>query len=205
MSDSERDTETRRREMAAQARTVVGDKMGDLWWVFFIRGVLALALGVAALFWPTGSISLLISIAGLVLVLDGAMTFFGMRRQAGQGAASASGIGSALIGAVLLLLPSISAKLVFVLLGLWAVSIGVGYLMTWWHMSDDDPERVSARNVGALALFTGIVLVLWPGSGLVGLGWLIAIVAFLISALMFFLASRFKRLGERAAGLGKRQ
>ncbi len=203
MSDSERDTESRRREIAAKAQTVVGDKMGDLWWVFFVRGVMALALGIAALFWPAESISLLLRIAGLVLVLDGAMTFFGMRRQAGQGAASASGIGSALIGAVLLLLPSISAKLVFVLLGLWAISIGVGYLMTWWQMSDDDPERISARNVGTVALLTGIVLVLWPGSGLVGLGWLIAIVALLVSALMFFLASRFKRLGERAAGLGK--
>jgi len=203
MSDSERDTDSRRREIAAKAQTVVGDKMGDLWWVFFVRGVLALALGIAALFWPTESISLLLRIAGLVLVLDGAMTFFGMRRQAGQGAASASGIGSALIGAVLLLLPSISAKLVFVLLGLWAISIGVGYLMTWWQMPDDDPERMSARNVGTVALLTGIVLVLWPGSGLVGLGWLIAIVALLVSALMFFLASRFKRLGERAAGLGK--
>ena len=203
MSDSERDTESRRREIAAKAQTVVGDKMGDLWWVFFVRGVLALALGIAALFWPMGSISLLLRIAGLVLVLDGTMTFFGMRRQPGQGGASASGIGSALIGAALLLLPSISARLGFILLGVWALFTGAGYLMTWWQMQDGDPERETARNGGAMALLIGVILVFWPGTGVVGIGWIIAIVALLISALMFFLASRFKRLGERTAGLGK--
>ena len=197
MSDIEPDTEARRREIAGKARVAASDTIGDLWWVFFMRGAVALALGIAALFWPTGSISLLLRVAGLVLVLDGAMTFFGMRRQAGQGAASASGLGSALVGAVLVLLPSVSARLAFVLLGIWGLIIGVGYLMTWWQMPETDPERGTARNVGAVAVLIGIALIFWPATGLVALGWIIAIVALVISALMFFLASRLKRLSAR--------
>lgn len=200
MSDPETETDVPPGEVAAKIRAAAGAKMGDLWWVFFVRGVLALALGLAALFWPTSSISLLLRIAGLVLVLDGAMTFFGMRRQPGQEGASASGIGSAVIGAALLLLPSLSAKLVFVLLGVWALFTGAGHLMTWWQMPKNDPERETSRNVSAMVLLIGIVLVFWPGSGLVGLGWIIAIVALLISALMFFLASRFKKLLALTSG-----
>ncbi len=197
MTDPTSDPGAHRRERMVAARGNVSDSLSSLWWTFLVRGVLALALGVAALFWPTGSVSVLLRIAGVVLVLDGAMVFFGMRRQAGQGAEGASGVVSAVIGLVLVAFPSGSARFAFVLLGLWALFTGAGYLLTWWRMPEDDPERGSAGGVGAVALLLGLALIFWPGTGLVAVGWMIAIVALIIAALMFFLASRFRRLNAR--------
>ncbi|WP_424833862.1 DUF308 domain-containing protein [Ruegeria sp.] len=57
------------------------------------------------------------------------------------------------------------------------------------------PRRT--RNSGLAALAIGLVLMFWPGSGLVALGWAIAFSALAIAVVMFFLAARFKRAGDR--------
>ena len=177
-----------------EAREALSDKFGSLWWTFVLRGILAAGLGVAALFWPTGSISLLLQLVGLLLILDGGLTLFGFGR---RGAAGGVGIGAILIGLVLLIWPEGTARFAFFLLGAFALITGIGSLLTWRQMPEWDPERTTARNAGLAALLVGLFLIFWPGSGLVALGWAIAFAALVVSAIMFWLASRFKNVNER--------
>lgn len=177
-----------------EAREAVSAKLGNLWWTFLLRGLFAAGLGIAALFWPTGSISLLLQLVGLILTLDGGLTLLGFGR---RGAAGGVGVGAIIIGLVLLIWPEGTARFAFFLLGAFALITGIGSLLTWRQMPDWDPERDTARNAGFVALFVALVLIFWPGSGLVALGWAIAIVALAVAAVMFFLASRFKTANER--------
>ncbi|SDL85285.1 HdeD family acid-resistance protein [Aliiruegeria lutimaris] len=176
------------------AREVLSDRLAGLWWTFVLRGILAGAIGIAALFWPTDSISLLLQLVGVLLLLDGALTLFGLGR---KGAAGGVGVGTIVIGLVLLIWPEGTARITFVLLGTWALIIGIGSLITWWQMPEWDPERSTARGVGLLASLVGLVLIFWPGSGLVALGWAIAFAALAVAVVMFWLATRFKRANER--------
>ncbi len=159
---------------------------------FFWRGVLALALGLVALFWPQQSLSLLLRIAGVFLILDGIATVVFSRGYRGMQSEIGAGIVGLLIGAVLLFLPASSARLAFFLIGVWALVTGISYLVTWWKTPKGAPDRDSARNAGLLASIAGLVLVIWPGTGMVLTGWGLALVAFVIAATMFFLASRFR-------------
>jgi uncharacterized membrane protein HdeD (DUF308 family) len=188
---------SRREELRDRSRAVLSAKMGDLWWTFLVRGILAAILGVIALFWPTDSISILLRITGLFLVFDGAVTFLGVWKTSGNRAEIGSGFVSLALGLVLLLLPTGAARIVFILLGLWALVRGLSLLLTWWQTPSSDPERDSARNAGIVAVVVGVVLVFWPGTGVVALGWVIAIAALVLAAVMFFLASRFKRIRDR--------
>ena len=45
----------------------------------------------------------------------------------------------------------------------------------------------------------GLVLLFWPGTGVVALGWALAILAFAVALVMFFLASRFRRVDQLLA------
>ena len=191
----------RRAELARRAGTTIGDKASDLWWTFLVRGGIALLLGIAALFWPTSSISILLRLFGLFLVLDAVFWVFGARRASDDMADSAPGLLTGLIGLALLFVPATSARLVFVLMGVWAVVTGAGYLLTWWRAPSDDPERDTARNVGLFALAGGLVLLLWPGTGVVALGWALALLAFAAASVMFFLASRFRRIDRRLSAM----
>lgn len=177
-----------------EAREAFGARLGALWWAFLLRGLLAGAVGVAALFWPTGSISLLLQIVGLLLILDGGLALFGFGR---RGAAGGIGIGAIVIGLVLLIWPEGTARFAFVLLGAFALMAGLGSLLTWRQIPAWDPERATPRNAGFAALLIGLLLIFWPGSGLVALGWAIAVAALVLSATMFWLAARFKAARER--------
>lgn len=177
-----------------EAREAISERLGGLWWTFLLRGALAVVVGIAALFWPTGSISFLLQAIGLLLVLDGGLTLLGIGR---SGTVAGVAVGSILIGLVLLIWPEGTARFAFVLLGAFALVIGAGSLMTYRQMPQEVLERQTTRNAGIAALSIGVVLIFWPGSGLVALGWAIAFAAFAVSGVMLFLASRFKRVNER--------
>ena len=68
-------------------------------------------------------------------------------------------------------------------------------------MPDGDPEKQTSRNVGILALVGGLVLVLWPATGMVALGWMLAILALVAAAILFYLAARFKAVKQRVSTL----
>jgi uncharacterized membrane protein HdeD (DUF308 family) len=177
-----------------EIREALGERLRSLWWAFLLRGIIAAALGIAALFWPTGSISLLLQLVGVLLILDGGLTLFGFGR---RGAAGGIGLGSILIGLVLLIWPEGTARFAFFLLGALSLITGLGSLLTWRRMPEWDPERVTTRNAGLVALLVGVLLIFWPGSGLVALGWAIALVALVAAAVMFWLTARFKTANDR--------
>jgi uncharacterized membrane protein HdeD (DUF308 family) len=197
MSDSDSARSERRQEILRNARGFLSESASDLWWTFLVRGILAAILGVLALFWPTSSISILLRIVGAFHVFDGAIALFGFRNREGNASENASGIISILIGLILLFLPGTSARFVFVLLGLWALLKGGAYLYTWVQMPESDPERTTARNVGAASLLLGAVLIIWPATGLVAIGWFLAFAAFVVAAVLLFLAFRIKGLRDR--------
>jgi len=177
-----------------EAREALSDRLGRLWWSFFLRGLLSAVLGIAALFWPTDSISLLLQLVGFLFILDGGLTLFCFGR---RGAAGGMAAGAILIGLILLIWPEGTARFGFFLLGAFALITGIGSLLTWRRIPEWDPERATARNAGLVALFIAVLLILWPGSGMVALGWAIALVALAVSAIMFLLASRFRHANER--------
>jgi len=196
MEDPKLNLRERRAELAQKARATIGKKASDLWWTFLVRGGIALLLGIAALFWPTSSISILLRLFGLFLVLDAAFWILGARRTSDDMASRAPGLLAGIIGFALLFVPATSARLVFILMGVWALVTGAGYLLTWWRAPSEDLERDSARKVGLFALAGGLVLLFWPGTGVVALGWAMAILAFAVALVMFFLASRFRRIDQ---------
>lgn len=69
--------------------------------------------------------------------------------------------------------------------------------MTWRAIPQTDPARDTARNFGITAVVAGLVLIFWPGSGLVALSWAIAFAALAIAAVMFWMSAKFKRIHER--------
>jgi uncharacterized membrane protein HdeD (DUF308 family) len=175
------------------AQYKVSSKLGEVWWAFMLRGLMAAALGLLALFLPTASVALLLRLAGLFLIVDGLTALFSLRRAGEAQRGLAQGGLTALIGAVLLLLPETSLRLAFTLLGLWVLLTGASQLWAGWQLAREDPERSMAMAIGWLGTAGGLALLLWPGSGLIAIGWLIALAAFVVAFMMFGLAMRLKQ------------
>lgn len=66
---------------ALDAREAFSERLASVLWIFSLRGLLAAGVGLVALFWPTGSISLLLKFDGVLLIVDVGLTLFGLGRE----------------------------------------------------------------------------------------------------------------------------
>jgi uncharacterized membrane protein HdeD (DUF308 family) len=170
---------------------------GQIWWVFVLRGVLAAALGVFALIWPTLTLEILVLFVGAYLIADGVMGMVvGLRRAATAGR-FLHPVVSVVIGLLLVLWPGESARTLFVALGAAALFIGISYLVTARRYAVDAMDRRLMTAAGVVAAVLGVILIIWPGAAVVTLSWIIAAAALLMAAVLIFLAVRFRQMGAR--------
>lgn len=181
----------------AGARDRASEKLGDMWWAFMVRGVLAGVLGLAALIWPSASLAILLRLVGIFCLLDGVTGLIGAFRTSERGAHLLQAILGLVVGALLLFWPEGSVRTLLVIFGIWALLTGVSQIVAARQQQAGGDERSAMTTIGWIAAAVGVILIVWPGTGVVTIAWLIGIVALILAALLIWLALRFKRLGER--------
>ena len=64
--------------------------------------------------------------------------------------------------------------------------------------NDSDAEsRQLFGIVGAVLAVMGLILIVWPSTGVVAISWLIAVVALLLGCLLIFVATRLRHVSKR--------
>ena len=81
--------------------------------------------------------------------------------------------------------------------GGWALFTGVSHILAARRANVEDTDRGPITTMGAVVTVVGLVLLIWPGTGVVVISWIIAVAALLFVALLIFLALRFQRLKKR--------
>jgi uncharacterized membrane protein HdeD (DUF308 family) len=191
------------RAAAAGLQNRVSGKMGGIWWAFLLRGLLALGLGVSALIWPRLTLALLIRLVGLYALLDGAAGIVSGIRSRELQSYLVPALASLVVGAILIFWPGLTVKGLLIILGIWAVLQGANLILAGRGAENDDPNRALLTMTGTLLAVVGLVLIIWPGVGVVTISWLVAALAFLMGALLEFLALSLRRVRLRVDNLGK--
>jgi uncharacterized membrane protein HdeD (DUF308 family) len=195
----------RLRVATAGLQNRVSTKMGDIWWAFLIRGLIALALGVSALIWPKVTLDVLIRLIGIYALLDGAAGVIGGLRSRDMQSYLLPALVSLAVGAILLFWPGLTVKWLLIILGGFALLQGTSLLLAGRSAQADDSNRTLLVTSGAVLAVIGLVLIVWPGAGAVTISWLVAALAFVIGALLSFLALRLRHVKLRVDGLAERE
>ncbi len=188
--------EERLRAVGVELRGQLSGKLGDVWWKFMLRGALAAMLGFFALFWPTASFTILARVVGLYCIADALSGLMGGPR-VDRGAYLPQVVVSLVVGGILLFWPGTSVRTLLMVFGAWALFTGVNQIVAARRAIVDDDARGLMTGIGATVAVIGLVLLIWPGSGVVAISWFIAFAALLFAALMIFLALRLRRLQQR--------
>jgi uncharacterized membrane protein HdeD (DUF308 family) len=191
------------RVAAAGLQNRVSGKMSGIWWAFLLRGLLALGLGVSALIWPSLTLALLIRLIGIYAVLDGAAGIVSSLRHRELQSYLVLSLASLAVGAILIFWPGVTVKGLLIILGFWAVLQGANLFLAGRGAEIDDPNRTLLTTTGTVLAVIGLILIIWPGVGVITISWLVAALAFLIGALLVFLALRLRRVKRRVHSLGK--
>lgn len=164
--------------------------LGGLWSWFLVRGLLAAALGLAVLARPSESLSALARLVGVYCLLDGAANLAAVVRGARSGTTWASALGGVTAGAVLLFWPAVPLRAFLLLFGGWAILVGATHVL----FPRSRGEATSTVTLGWLLAGLGLILLLWPGIGVVAIAWVIALAALLIAVVLLYIASRLRFL-----------
>ena len=166
--------------------------MKNLWWYLIFRGVFALALGAFALFWPSLTIGFLVTVVGYFCLIDGGIGLAFALRNSRLREYLAVALLTLIIGAVLVIWSTAAVKFVLVLFGAWLVFVGGGQIISGRRLGEGDPNRGLMMMLGSVAAVVGLVLIVWPDTGIVVVSWGIAAAAIVHGVQAIYLATRLK-------------
>ena len=177
--------------------------LGDSWWLVLLRGIAALAFGVLALLWPAITLISLTLLWGAYTLVDGVFALWaavtGRATSPAMGPRwwmAISGVVSILAGLAAFFWPGMTAFILLIFIGIWAIVIGV---LTIWGAIQARKEIEGEWVLGlfgALSIVFGLLLLFQPGAGALSLIWTIAgdsIFAGVLLIMLAFRGRKFKR------------
>ncbi|CRK50706.1 conserved membrane hypothetical protein [Rhodococcus sp. RD6.2] len=174
----------------------------DVWWLLLLRGIIAVIFGIVALVWPDVTVKALIVVVGIFWIIDGIVSAV-RAIQARKVVMSwvwwlAGALVSVVAGVVLFVWPDLTALAFAYLMGFWAILVGILEIIGSFQVMANGGQWIGSMVAGALALIFGLILVIWPGSGIIGLMWLVGIFAIAFGVLFIVGAFQVRSAARRA-------
>jgi len=170
------------------------------WWVFLIRGVLAILFGLVMLARPGAGTSFLVWLFGVFAFVEGVFAviaaFAGRKGNPNWWAVLVQGLAGILIGIVMFTNPLMTAILFVRLLGLWAIIVGLFRIVGAVRLRAEVAGEWMHVVGGIITVLLGIVVMAWPAGGVLAFAWLIGIFAILMGAFLIGVAVNMRGAGK---------
>ncbi|UYP18840.1 HdeD family acid-resistance protein [Rhodococcus sp. Z13] len=173
----------------------------QIWWVVLLRGILAVLFGVIALAWPGITVWALVVVFAAYSIVDGiVLAVQSVRDKAeGWGWWLAMGVVSVIAGLVALFWPGITALVLLYVIAFYAILFGITGIVGGIRFRKlHESGWVWSVLAGVIAVLFGIVLLIFPGEGILGLIVLLGIYAILFGVLLIVLAFQVRSAAKKA-------
>ena len=171
------------------------------WWLFLIRGLFGLALGVFALMFPGATLAVVVILLGAYLIVDGILTVAKavqvLRSDAHWWVLLLEGIVSLAVGLAIFIWPGLSVLSLAYLVGYWAIISGVLAIVTAIRLRRLIGGEWFYLLFGVVSVIFGAFVLFAPATGLVYIVLMISIYGFVTGATLIALA--FRARGLRAS------
>jgi uncharacterized membrane protein HdeD (DUF308 family) len=177
------------------ARAVV-----EHWWLFGVRGLLAIAFGVLTLFAPRLAIAALVLFFGAWALVDGisalVMAFSGRHRSWQLLVMGLLGIAA---GVLTFMRPDLTAVGLYALIAAWSIARGIVEIAFAVALRREIRGEGWLIVAGLFSILFGVLLIALPVAGVLAVLWLISFYALLFGGLLIGLALRMRALRNRVA------
>lgn len=150
-------------------------RFGRSWVWLFAFGALTLVAGLIAVAWPGRTVVVLAVVFGVQLLVGGIFWFVTALSSRGQGAAGqiVLAVLAVITGIVCLRSPVAVALVLPLVLGLYWIINGLVEMFQAFTRGEEVPARGWAIAMGVLSVLAGIAVLVYPGTGLLVLGWVL--------------------------------
>ena len=171
------------------------------WWVFLVRGLVAIAFGLLALFYPAATLVTLILFYGIFALIDGVFAVVSAIRGTGMGSRwwlALVGVLGIIAGLVTFFWPGITALALLTVIGVWALIYGIFEIIGAIRLRKEIDNEWLLLIHGVLAVLFGLMVLVRPGAGALALIWLIGSFALASGIVLVVLAFGLKRHARAA-------
>ena len=175
------------------------DGLARNWWLILLRGVCAIIFGLLAITWPGLSLFTLIILYGVFALFDGGLAI----GAAIMGDAPAPrwwlalvGVFGIAAGAVTLLWPGITGLVLLFFIAGWAIAAGVFEIIGAIRLRKEIENEWLLITSGVLSVLFGVIILMYPGAGALGLAFGIGMFAVLYGLLLVGFALRLRKHAE---------
>jgi len=172
-------------EFLEDKRNAMTASLARNWWAVALRGVAAFAFGLIALFLPGVTLASLVLVFAAYMLADGVLTLISAvraaRREERWGLLVLEGLADLAAGAVALIMPKAALFAFVILAAAWAVISGVFMLSSGFRLRADR-GRLWQLFGGVASIAWGVLLMLFPATGLVVMTWWLGAYALIFGA-----------------------
>jgi len=183
--------------------------LNELWWVGVVQGAIAVFFGLAAIFWPTITLVVLLYLFSTFLLIMGVIEIV-------NGLISIGKIGTwwliVLVGFIslgtgvfLIRNPEITLQTFIIVAGLVLIARGIIDTIRAFTDKTKGSHKVLTVLIGALAVIAGIAILAQPVAGGVAFVWILGLYALFYGAMAIAVSFSIHSATIKAVGNGKTQ
>lgn len=174
----------------------MNESLARSWWIYALRGVLAILFGVFAIMWPGLTLLSLVALFAAYALISGVISVVGAirmrKRDDDWWLPLLLGLVSIGAGVIAIAHPSLTALVLVLVIGANALITGVLDVATAIRLRKTIRNEWLMILSGAASIVFGILVFLFPAAGALALVWLISIYALVTGLLMLVLALRLR-------------
>jgi uncharacterized membrane protein HdeD (DUF308 family) len=175
------------------------DDLARNWWLILLRGVCAIIFGVLTFLWPGLTLFTLILLYGVFALFDGGLAV-GAAIMGGTPAPrwwlALVGVLGIVAGAVTLAWPGLTGLVLLFFIAGWAIASGVFEIVGAIKLRKEIDDEWLLIASGVLSVLFGILILMFPGAGALGLAFAIGTFAVLYGILLTGFSLRLRKHAE---------
>ena len=180
--------------------------VAERWWVFVLRGIVAILFGALAFTTPGITMAALVIVWGAYAISDGVLALITALRRGRAGDPWVWLVFHGLIGiaagVVTFVWPGITAMTLLIVIGLWAVMTGVAEIGLALRLRKEITNEWLVALSGVLSIAFGALMLARPGAGALAVVWMIGAYAFVLGVVLIAAGIRL-RSWHRKGGEGR--
>lgn len=177
------------------------EALKNKWFLLMANAAIAIIAGIVFLFVPEQTLTTIGFAAGIIILLSGLFLVFGAFSYAKQGKNMffwlVEGLINLSLGVILIVNPSWLLEFLLILIGLWALILGLFQLYTGFVNSKQIKNTTLLKINGLAALVIGLVLLFKPDMVASFIIQLLGVISILIGGVMMYFAFMMKKVAKQ--------
>jgi uncharacterized membrane protein HdeD (DUF308 family) len=171
------------------------------WWVFALRGIAAIAFGVLAFIWPERTLAVLVILFGAYVLVDGVSLLVALvrgdtlaRRHAWS--VGIMGVLGIVAGIATFIWPGVTALSLLYVVAFWSIAMGAFQVIAAIALRRELEGEFWMALGGIASVVFGVLLIAFPGEGLISLVWLVGLWSIVFGGSSLGLAYRLHQIAN---------